>query len=275
MKYTLVAIGVALLGFVVAWIYPSVLGIFGPTTTSTLASTAPLDIAKGKTPLLLTRDGLQKFSGKGKMYNGTDSLTDSPIYLAIVGLVFDVTKGRPYYGEGGGYSFFSGVDATRAFVSGNFTADGLIDTIDDFDDEQIDGINGWVEFYKEKSEGKYFHVGYLIGTYFDSDGKPTAAYEAYLRRVEEAKRSKLAKEEEEKLWPSCDSRWEQGEGTTFSCMSGKLPRILKSLEEAESDKSSRCACVKADQPPPAGKKYEYYADCKPNDSLCQVPEKKE
>ncbi|KAJ0807086.1 putative cytochrome b5-like heme/steroid binding domain-containing protein [Helianthus annuus] len=35
--------------------------------------------------------------------------------------VFDVTKGKSHYGKGGGYNHFSGRDASRAFVSGNFT----------------------------------------------------------------------------------------------------------------------------------------------------------
>ncbi|ONL94634.1 BTB/POZ domain-containing protein NPY2 [Zea mays] len=35
--------------------------------------------------------------------------------------VFDVTKGRSHYGPGGGYHHFAGRDASRAFVSGNFT----------------------------------------------------------------------------------------------------------------------------------------------------------
>ena len=30
------------------------------------------------------------------------------IYLAFMGRVFDVTRGRDYYGPGGGYAFFSG-----------------------------------------------------------------------------------------------------------------------------------------------------------------------
>jgi len=39
--------------------------------------------------------------------------------------VFDVTKGRKHYGPGGGYSFFSGRDGSRAFVSGDFTEEGV------------------------------------------------------------------------------------------------------------------------------------------------------
>lgn len=38
-------------------------------------------------------------------YKGTDG---SPVYLAVLGHVFDVTKGKKHYGPGGGYEFFAG-----------------------------------------------------------------------------------------------------------------------------------------------------------------------
>ncbi|XP_073273033.1 membrane-associated progesterone-binding protein 4-like [Primulina huaijiensis] len=60
-------------------------------------------------------------------YNGTDP--GLPILLGILRSVFDVTKGRDPYGAGGGYNQFSGRDASRAFVSGNFTGEGLTDTL--------------------------------------------------------------------------------------------------------------------------------------------------
>ena len=38
-----------------------------------------------------------------------DGSEDSPgLYLAIMGRVYDVSKGPQYYGPGGGYAFFSG-----------------------------------------------------------------------------------------------------------------------------------------------------------------------
>ena len=39
-------------------------------------------------------------------YKGVDG---SPVYLAVLGQVFDVTKGRKHYGPGGGYEFFAGI----------------------------------------------------------------------------------------------------------------------------------------------------------------------
>ena len=40
-------------------------------------------------------------------YKGVDG---SPVYLAVLGQVFDVTKGRKHYGPGGGYEFFAGIN---------------------------------------------------------------------------------------------------------------------------------------------------------------------
>ena len=40
---------------------------------------------------------------------------------SILGKVFDVSKGAKHYGKGGAYRGFTGRDASRAFVSGDFT----------------------------------------------------------------------------------------------------------------------------------------------------------
>jgi predicted heme/steroid binding protein len=55
------------------------------------------------------------------LYDGTDP--NLPIYLAINGTIFDVSANPGIYGPGGGYHFFSGRDATRAFVTGCFQDD--------------------------------------------------------------------------------------------------------------------------------------------------------
>lgn len=48
---------------------------------------------------LFTKEELSKFTGRD----------NTPVYLAILGEVFDVSSGRKHYGEGGGYHFFSGI----------------------------------------------------------------------------------------------------------------------------------------------------------------------
>lgn len=68
------------------------------------------------------------------MYNGRDP--KKPIYIAILGDVYDVTEGRRIYGPGGYYSFFSGRDASRAYVTGCFQTHLTYD-VRDFDDKQM------------------------------------------------------------------------------------------------------------------------------------------
>lgn len=49
---------------------------------------------------LFTADQLALFDG---------SRPSKPVYLAILGRVFNVDKGRKHYGVGGGYHFFAGI----------------------------------------------------------------------------------------------------------------------------------------------------------------------
>ena len=76
-------------------------------------------------PLNLTESELAR-------YDGSDPT--KPIYLAIEcvaiwvtlrfsGDVYDVSANRRLYGPGGGYGFFAGKDAARAFVTGCFKED--------------------------------------------------------------------------------------------------------------------------------------------------------
>ncbi|KKK15925.1 hypothetical protein P175DRAFT_0431262 [Aspergillus ochraceoroseus IBT 24754] len=65
-------------------------------------------------PVILTPDQLA-------LHDGTDP--SLPIYLAINGTIFDVSANPHTYGPGGGYHFFTGRDATRAFVTGCFQED--------------------------------------------------------------------------------------------------------------------------------------------------------
>jgi hypothetical protein len=53
------------------------------------------------------------------------------------GDVYDVSANRRVYGPGGGYSFFTGKDAARAFVTGCFKED-LTHDIRGLDPQQLD-----------------------------------------------------------------------------------------------------------------------------------------
>ncbi|PWY89985.1 cytochrome b5 [Aspergillus heteromorphus CBS 117.55] len=124
------------------------------------------------------------------LYNGTDP--SLPIYLSVNGHIFDVSSNPLTYGPGGHYNFFTGRDATRAFVTGCFKEDLTSDMrgveemfipIDDPEEEKTLSsgerktrreqdirlargkiqkmVAHWENFFRNSK--KYFEVGEVVG----------------------------------------------------------------------------------------------------------------
>ncbi|KAJ9081442.1 hypothetical protein DSO57_1014738 [Entomophthora muscae] len=91
------------------------------------------------------------------LYDGSDLTL--PIYIAINGEVYDVSKGATYYGKGGGYSFFAGKDAARAYVTGCFKTH-LTHDLRGFDDIDMEQVTGWMDFYRDHET--YYRVGTVV-----------------------------------------------------------------------------------------------------------------
>ncbi|ORX89194.1 cytochrome b5, partial [Basidiobolus meristosporus CBS 931.73] len=91
------------------------------------------------------------------LYNGEDPKL--PVYIAIDGEVYDVTPGKEFYGKGGGYGFFSGRDASRAFATGCFK-EHLTYDLRGLSLAQLESLKGWKEFYS--NHHSYFHVGRVV-----------------------------------------------------------------------------------------------------------------
>ncbi|KAI9329616.1 cytochrome b5-like heme/steroid binding domain-containing protein, partial [Obelidium mucronatum] len=92
-----------------------------------------------------------------KQYDGSDP--SKPIYLAINGKVYDVSAGEKYYGKEGGYKFFAGVDAARAYITGCFETH-LIPDLRGLSEAEIESLSTWSDFYEKHD--KYFYVGQVI-----------------------------------------------------------------------------------------------------------------
>ncbi|KAL2130361.1 hypothetical protein VTI74DRAFT_6565 [Chaetomium olivicolor] len=95
-------------------------------------------------------------------YNGENNM---PVYLAVRGRVFDVTRGRNFYGPGGPYANFAGRDASRGLACGSFDEDmltkdldGPLDTLSDLGPSEMEALQGWEERFEEK----YLVVGRLV-----------------------------------------------------------------------------------------------------------------
>ena len=125
----------------------------------------------------------------------------SPILLAIMGRVYDVTTGGSYH-AGGSYPFFAGLDGTKAFATGEFNEEGLIDDITELDHDSIRSIADWVNMYDEE----YTFVGRLIGTYFDERGEATPALLTAEKLLRNANRQKSLQQNEKFKFPPCNGR---------------------------------------------------------------------
>ncbi|KAG2179859.1 hypothetical protein INT43_003645, partial [Umbelopsis isabellina] len=100
-----------------------------------------------RSELVLSEQELAKYDG---------SNPSLPVYIAIDGEVFDVTKGRGWYAPGGSYSFFAGRDAARAYATGCFK-EHLTHDLRGLGENQLKGIENWKNFYK--NHHKYHKVG--------------------------------------------------------------------------------------------------------------------
>ena len=153
---------------------------------------------------ILTKEELEKYDG---------SKGSKGIYIAILGQVFDVSKAPNFYGPNGGYGFFAGKDASRAYVTGNFDAEGLIDDVSGLSSSDYIGLDEWISFYHTD----YEYVGKLAGRYFNHDGTPTKDYRNLQNWMTEAKEDASQKETLKQIFPPCNSEWSADKGQRVWC----------------------------------------------------------
>ncbi|XP_006007296.1 neuferricin isoform X1 [Latimeria chalumnae] len=181
-------------------------------------------------------------------YNGG---ADSPgLYLAVLGQVFDVKKGMRQYGPGGSYSFFAGKDASRAFVTGDFTEMGLVEDVAGLSPSEMVALHDWLSFYKKD----YIFVGKLIGQFYDEHGDPTESLKEAEALVAEGQRLEAQSEAEKKQFPPCNSEWNSVSRSRVWCskFSGGVERdwvgVPRKLYKPGSS-GFRCVCVRTSGPP--------------------------
>ncbi|KAF8914145.1 cytochrome b5-like heme/steroid binding domain-containing protein [Gymnopilus junonius] len=117
-------------------------------------------------------------------FNGENG---KPLYLAIDGDVYDVSKGKAYQ-PGGSYHHFVGIDAARAFGTGCFQTHRTHDTRG-MSESELRGLTHWKQFYVEHKD--YVKVGRVNHPPID----PASPIPEHC----DPKKAKAAKEAEEKL----------------------------------------------------------------------------
>ncbi|OWA52181.1 putative Membrane-associated progesterone receptor component 2 [Hypsibius exemplaris] len=93
-------------------------------------------------------------------YDGSPTAPEGRVLIAVNGKVFDVTRGKGFYGPGGPYDVFAGRDGSRGL--GTFALDApASDAYDDLSDLTIDQMNQ-VREWEAQFEEKYDLVGRLL-----------------------------------------------------------------------------------------------------------------
>ncbi|CAM9693545.1 unnamed protein product [Scytosiphon promiscuus] len=240
-------------------------------------------------------DAAMKALGKGPRVFSADELkargVGSRPLLSILGEVYDVSKGKKHYGKGGAYAGFTGKDASRAFVSGDFSEAGLTDDLSGLEPSKCLGIKDWHTFYED--DEKYAKRGVLAGRFYDTKGKPTRELAKFHKCAREGEREKEREAAEKKLYPSCNSRWAAAEGGRVWCEDKKkvprkfAPKAVHGTDVRQQDGGAgaggaggaegtrdareakgRCSCFDIDYAKANEDRLLSYGDCPPDSNSC-------
>lgn len=188
-------------------------------------------------PTLFTKAFLAEFNG----------MDGKPIYLGLLGKVYDVSKGSKHYGPNSAYNYFAGRDASIAFITGEFgqySDDEADDVLKLTNDNDLYSLDKWQQFYNND----YTFVGRVIGRFYDNKGNPTKYLELFQNRVQQIKVRKALDQEIRRKYPDCNVEWTPTSGTHVWCdkQSGGNTRdwvgVPRKLYEIGSNEF-RCACI--------------------------------
>lgn len=212
---------------------------------------------------LWTSDELAEFDG---------SSGPSDIYIGFLGLVYNVSSSAKHYGPGSEYSVFAGRDATRAFVTGNFTHD-LHDNIKDIEESMYNHIEAWASFYSSS----YPVVGRIIGSFYDTKGCGTGELARVIDVFHRLAEIRQAKSRQETGLPECNSEWngDTKKGRVWCTKkSGGVEREWAGVPRIYVDKDESQSCVCLNPEGSISKELELrlrsYPDCSSQANECDI-----
>lgn len=113
----------------------------------------PLPLGNADAGLALTLEELEEYDGRPLPRSGEPA----PLYLAVLGRIYDVSKGAAFYGPGRSYHKLVAKDASRAFCTGCLEPECLIASLDGLSPDQRKEAFKWIELYEHHD--KYKLVG--------------------------------------------------------------------------------------------------------------------
>ncbi|KAI8073304.1 cytochrome b5-like heme/steroid binding domain-containing protein [Gongronella butleri] len=81
-------------------------------------------------------------------YDGSDP--SQPIYVAIKGDIFDVTKNKDSYAKGQGYNVFCGKDASRALGMSSLKPEDCVADYSTLTEKELETLDQWHAFFSKR-----------------------------------------------------------------------------------------------------------------------------
>jgi len=88
-----------------------------------------------------------------KKYDGSNPAL--PVYVAIKGVIYDVSTGPYSKAKGGAYSKFAGNEIGRALAKSSLSEEDIVPSLDGLAQDEVQTLGEWVQ----KFESKYPVVG--------------------------------------------------------------------------------------------------------------------
>merc|ERR1719447_1685079 len=126
-----------------------------------------------------------------RVYDGESEACDGSICVAVNGKIFDVTRGKRFYGPGGPYSGFAGRDASRGLAT--FSVEPVSDDYDDLSDlkpSEMEQVQEWELQFSEKYDlvGKLLKPGEESRSYSDESSDESDGSAELLEKPTEDKK---------------------------------------------------------------------------------------
>lgn len=135
-----------------------------PSIQDTTTQAAPASPPPAKSIMSAPRDDLDPpkedpFTAEQlAKYDGSDP--ELPIYVAVKGTIFDVTRKADMYGPGKSYNIFAGKDGSRGLAMPSLKPENVIADYSDLSERQCKVLNDWHSFFTKR----YNIVGKVVAT---------------------------------------------------------------------------------------------------------------
>ncbi|XP_057626082.1 neudesin [Chionomys nivalis] len=130
-----------------------------PVATARAGQT-PRPAERGPPVRLFTEEELARYGGEEE---------GQPIYLAVKGVVFDVSSGKEFYGRGAPYNALTGKDSTRGVAKMSLDPADLTHDTTGLTAKELEALD---DVFTRVYKAKYPIVGYTARRILNEDGSP-------------------------------------------------------------------------------------------------------